>query len=354
MEALKIPVAVEPAYDVYLGEGILSQCGEIIASLLKPCKAAVITDTNVGPLYLKTVTESLSASGFTVSSFAFPAGEASKHMGTLSDVLEFLAAKQLTRSDIVVALGGGVVGDLAGFAAGCYLRGIRFVQLPTTLLAAVDSSVGGKTAVDLSAGKNLAGLFWQPAAVICDTAVLQKLPGDIFAQGAAEAVKTGVLAGEALFHLCENGGVMRNLQAVVAGCVRHKASVVEQDERESGLRKTLNLGHTPAHAIELLSDFAVPHGNAVAVGLAMMARASEKMGDAAPGFAKRVVSALKAAELPTSTDYHPAEMTKASFADKKRCGSGITIALPTAIGVCELRSISMDALEQVFAAGMEA
>ena len=353
MDTVRICIDVEPSYDVVIGEGILSSCGSLLLDAMNPCKAAVITDTNVGPLYLETVKESLSEAGFQVSAFAFPAGEQNKRMETLGQVLEFLAAEKLTRTDIVVALGGGVVGDLAGFAAGCYLRGIRFVQLPTTLLAAVDSSVGGKTAVDLSAGKNLAGLFWQPSMVICDTAVLKKLPDSILAEGAAEAIKTGMLSGEALFELCENG-VRENLTEIVAGCVRHKGSVVEQDERENGLRKTLNLGHTPAHAIELLSGFAVSHGNAVAIGLAQMSRAAEKMGEAEKGMAVRVIRTLEAAGLPTITEYSPKDMAKAAFADKKRSGGNITVALPAGIGNCLLRTISMDELEAVFTAGAEA
>jgi len=350
MDTVRIHIAVEPAYDVMIGEGLLSVCGKLLTDVIKPCKAAVITDTNVGPLYLAAVKESLTGAGFQVSAYEFPAGEQNKRMNTLASVLEFLAEEKLTRSDIVVALGGGVVGDLAGFAAGCYLRGIRFVQLPTTLLAAVDSSVGGKTAVDLSAGKNLAGLFWQPSMVICDTGVLKKLPDSILAEGAAEAIKTGMLAGEKLFALCEDG-VRENLTEIVIGCVRHKGSVVEQDERETGLRKTLNLGHTPAHAIELLSGFGVSHGNAVAIGLAQMSLAAEKLGNGDKGIAARVVSALEAAGLPTKTQYTPDEMAKAAFADKKRSGGSITIALPVGIGNCELRTISMDELEAVFAAG---
>ena len=348
----RIRIAVEPSYDVIIGENLLIKVGELIAAQVPACRAAVITDSNVGPLYLDKVRNSLHKAGFTVASFVFSAGEQNKTMDTLSAVLEFLAENQLTRTDLVIALGGGVVGDVTGFAAGCYLRGVRFVQIPTTLLAAVDSSVGGKTAVDLSAGKNLAGLFWQPAMVICDTTVLRELPEEIFAEGAAEALKTGVLSGEALFSLCESG-IRGHLEAVVAGCVKHKGSVVEQDERESGLRKTLNLGHTPAHAIERLSGYGISHGRAVAIGLALMAATAEKMGDAPAGFYDRICSALKAAGLPVESPYSPDALAKAAVSDKKRTGDRITVAVPKNIGSCELRTISINELEKLFAAGME-
>ena len=185
-----IPVRTSPAYTVQIAPGLLGRCGSLLGEVLPPCRVAVVTDSAVAPLYLERVTASLTSAGFAVVSYVFPAGESHKNMATLSGILEFLAREHLTRTDCVAALGGGVVGDMAGFAAAVYLRGIRYVQLPTTLLAAVDSSVGGKTAVDLAAGKNLAGAFLQPAAVLCDTDCLATLPRDVFADGAAEAIKT--------------------------------------------------------------------------------------------------------------------------------------------------------------------
>ena len=191
-----IQVHTAPAYEVSIGGGLLTACGQRLREVLAPCRVAVITDSTVAPLYLKTVTGSLEDAGFTVCSYIFPAGEGSKNFTTLAAILEFLAEQHLTRTDCVAALGGGVTGDMVGFAAACYLRGIRCVQLPTTLLSAVDSSVGGKTAIDLAAGKNLAGAFLQPTAVLCDTDCLRSLPSDVFADGTAEAIKTGVLDDE--------------------------------------------------------------------------------------------------------------------------------------------------------------
>ena len=261
-----IEVHTAPAYEVTIGAGLLRECGARLKTVLGGCRIAVVADSNVAPLYLETVCASLRDAGFAVCSYVFPSGEAHKNFTTLSAILEFLAESQLTRTDCVAALGGGVTGDMAGFAAASYLRGIRYVQLPTTLLSAVDSSVGGKTAIDLAAGKNLAGAFLQPAAVLCDTDCLRSLPAAVFADGAAEAIKTGVLSGETLFSLFEDGTLTDAPAEVIARCVRYKAGVVERDEKERGERRKLNLGHTVGHAIEKCSGYAIPHGHAVAAG----------------------------------------------------------------------------------------
>ena len=257
-----IPVRVRPPYDVRIGSGLLGRCGDYLAALLGQRRIAVLADDTVASLYLDTVTAALEDAGFAVCSHIFPSGEGRKNLSTLTELLEFLASEHLTRTDCVAALGGGVTGDMAGFAAAVYLRGIRYVQLPTTLLAAVDSSVGGKTAVDLTAGKNLAGAFCQPAAVICDTDCLKTLPPDVFADGAAEAVKTGVLSDEALFALFEDGTLTADPGEVIARCVAYKAGVVERDEKEQGERKLLNLGilwATPSRsAAAMLSPMATP------------------------------------------------------------------------------------------------
>ena len=243
----EIRVNTVPAYTVTIGPGLLKDCGPRLREVIPPCHMAVVTDSIVGPLYLETVTESLKAAGYAAGTFEFPAGEESKNVSTLSDILEFLAKERLTRSDCLIALGGGVAGDMAGFAAAVYLRGVRYVQMPTTLLSAVDSSVGGKTAIDLRAGKNLAGAFLQPAAVLCGTDCLNSLPPAVFAGGAAEAVKTGVLCDEGLFALFEDGTLKADPAEVIARCVEYKAGVVERDEKEQGERKLLNLGHTVGH-----------------------------------------------------------------------------------------------------------
>ena len=349
-----IPVKTNPPYTVTIGPGLLRDCGARLRERIPPCHMAVVTDSIVGPLYLETVTESLSAAGYAVSTFEFPAGEESKNVSTLSDILEFLARERLTRSDCLIALGGGVVGDMAGFAAAVYLRGIRYVQMPTTMLSAVDSSVGGKTAIDLKAGKNLAGAFLQPSAVLCGTDCLETLPPEVFADGTAEAVKTGVLCDESLFALFEDGTLKADPAEVIARCVEYKAGVVERDEKEQGERKLLNLGHTVGHAIEKCSGYAIPHGHAVAAGLAVMARAAERLRWTNGPIAERGGRCLEAQGLPVSTEFSPEALAEAALADKKRAGASITIVVPKEIGTCELLKIPVSELLFVIGTGWEA
>lgn len=352
MSTQTIQVYTSPAYEVTIGPGVLKNCGQRLQCIMSPCRMAVIADSVVAPLYLKTVEESLSAAGFAVCSYVFPAGESHKNLSTLSDILEFLAENHMTRTDCVAALGGGVTGDMAGFAAAVYLRGIRYVQLPTTVLSAVDSSVGGKTAIDLAHGKNLAGAFLQPAAVLCDTDCLKSLPPEVFADGAAEAIKTGVLCDEGLFSLFEKGDLKTVPEEVIARCVAFKAGVVERDEKEQNERRLLNLGHTMGHAIEKCSGYAIPHGHAVAAGLAIMARAAEKLGWAESGTAKRICGCLVKNDLPVTTGYDAERLAAAAAADKKRSGSHITIVVPAAIGRCELKKIPLKELLPIIRAGL--
>ena len=348
----KIRVKTKKEYDVTVGKELLYQVGALIAETIRPCKAAIVTDSNVAPLYLKKVCESLRMVGFNVCYHVFPAGEKHKNIETLSEILEFFAENQLTRSDCVFALGGGVCGDLTGFAAGCYLRGIKYVQLPTTLLASVDSSVGGKTAVDLKAGKNLAGLFVQPSAVICDTDCLMTLSDELFADGLAEAIKTGILFDSVLFEMCANARDSENIDDLIARCIAWKAKIVSEDETEKGVRKLLNLGHTPAHAIEKLSNFTVSHGNAVAMGTVIMARAAERLGITTSPCAAEISLMMLSNGLHISPRFSPEEMAEAALSDKKRSGDEITLVLPEKIGKCVLETFPVSALTDVFCAGM--
>ena len=275
MTTVRVEVGTRPPCTVDVGPGALALLGESVDG----SGVAVVTDRNV---QRRVRTPAVAADWPTL---AVPPGEGSKSFAVLAEVLDFLAAAGLDRRGVVVALGGGVVGDLAGLAASLYMRGIAVVQCPTTLLAQVDAAVGGKTAINLTAGKNLAGTFHQPRAVLADTTVLATLPDGEFRAGLGEAVKTALLAGEELLGMVEGGAeallarAPDPLSQLVAGCVRHKAAVVAEDERESGRRKELNLGHTFAHAIELAAGFGrVPHGEAVAVGLTLAARTSARVG----------------------------------------------------------------------------
>ena len=348
-----VPIHVGGGYEVSIGPGLLPRCGELLLPVLGPCRMAVAADSAVAPLYLQTVTDALTQAGFSVCSTVFPAGEGSKNLATLSELLEFFAREHLTRTDCVAALGGGVTGDMAGFAAGVYLRGVRCVQLPTTLLAAVDSSVGGKTAVDLRAGKNLAGVFLQPSAVLCDTDCLSTLSPDMLADGAAEAIKTGVLDDESLFDRFDTDDLTADLPEIIARCVRYKGRIVEADEKESGERRLLNLGHTVGHAIEKCSGYTIPHGHAVAAGLAIIARSSARMGLCAPECAGRIAAVLERNRLPVTAGYSADALAEAALADKKRAGDDITLVLPERIGRCVLKKLPVTELRDVIAAGLE-
>ena len=348
-----IHVHTVPEYDVVIGPGLLKECGRRLRGAAPLCHMAVVADSTVAPLYLEAVKTSLREAGYQVSAYVFPAGERSKNFDTLSRILEFLAEERLTRTDCVAALGGGVTGDMAGLAAALYLRGVKYVQLPTTLLSAVDSSVGGKTAIDLRAGKNLAGAFMQPSAVLCDISCLNTLPPDVFSDGAAEAVKTGVLCDEGLFALFEDGTLTAAPEEVIARCVAFKAGVVERDEKEQGERKLLNLGHTVGHAIEKCSDFTIPHGHAVAAGMAIMARAAEKLGWTDGPVAARIAACLEKNRLPVRTGFEPRALALAALSDKKRAGDSITVVVPRRIGQCELKKIHVSELEAIIRTGVE-
>ena len=338
-------------YDVKVGQGLLENIGAEIAALkFKLNKVAVITDSNVSELYLETCIKSLREYG-DAAAIIFKAGEASKNINTFGQILEGLAANKLTRGDLIIALGGGVAGDMAGFAAGCYMRGVKFIQVPTSLLAAVDSSVGGKTAIDLTAGKNLAGLFYQPELVLCDIDLLKSLPEIEMQCGMAEALKTGILRGDDLFKFFENGNARENLDKVIALCVDYKAGVVERDEREQGERKLLNLGHTIGHAIELCSNYEIKHGLAVAQGMEIINKIAFKLGLSSQETFNRIGKALNNFKF-NFKNFKAEELFNAILADKKRKGDLITLVLPVEIGACELKDVNINALPGLLELGL--
>ena len=347
-----ITVSASRTYDIRIGPGLLTTLGEAVRGLGKVEKVFLVSDTQVYPLYGGSAEASLKAAGYSVSSFVFPAGEESKNGETFLKLLNALAQAGLSRSDLLVALGGGVVGDLAGFSAACYLRGIRFVQIPTTLLAAVDSSVGGKTAIDLPSGKNLAGAFYQPSLVLCDLDALDTLPEDIFRDGCAEVIKYGVLYDPELFSQLEISGLNFDREAVIARCVALKRDVVMEDEKDTGSRMKLNLGHTFGHAVEAHSRFTLSHGKSVAIGLAIIARASASMGICSEADAARIVSVLKAFGLPVQTQYTAEALLPYLLSDKKRSGGTVNLILPEAIGRCIVSPTPVSQLQSILQAGL--
>ena len=339
-----VTVRASRPYEVTIGRGLLDTVGRQAAGQWKGRSAAVVSDSTVAPLYLNRVKDSLERAGFRVHSFVFPAGEDQKNGGTYLKLLEFLAARRLTRADGLIALGGGVVGDLAGFAAATFLRGIGFLQLPTTLLAAVDSSVGGKTAIDLTNGKNLAGAFYQPQAVLCDLDTLDTLPAEVFADGCAEVIKYGMIGDPALLARLETVDFRADPEELVARCVAQKRDLVEQDEFDTGARQLLNLGHTLGHGVEACSGYTVSHGRAVAIGMTLVTRAAVAFGRCPAEVLPRLRRLLERYGLPDATAYSAQALYEKTLSDKKRSGDTISLEVPIAWGASQLVRIPVSEL----------
>ena len=348
-------------YEVLIEHGLLDRSGEIVAQtrameileldkpageLISPGKCCIVTDRNVEALYLEETRVSFRAGGFDVCNFVIDGGETSKTMQVASSLIDFLAEMRFTRSDLIVALGGGIVGDLAGFAASMYMRGIDYVQIPTTVLAAVDSSVGGKTAVNLSEGKNLAGAFHQPIKVIIDPGLFDTLPSDVYRQGLAEAIKAGFIADRFLFESFELGSF--DIEDVIAKSIAIKAKLVSEDETDRGVRTLLNFGHTIGHAIEKASAYEIAHGEAVAIGMYVVTKAT-----GAKKLCERLYRTLAINGLPWNCDIPKDEILAQIALDKKRNGDSIKLVVPIRIGECEIREMSLSEAREFLARGFE-
>ena len=348
-----IEVTASSSYEVWIAPGLTAGLGERLRVLCPGArKAAVVSDDAVFPLHGAAAVSSLEAAGIETFSFVLPRGEASKSTVNLLSLLNFLASRSFTRSDVLVALGGGMTGDLTGFAAAVYMRGVPYIQCPTTLLASVDSSVGGKTAVDLPAGKNLMGAFWQPKAVLCDTDLLNTLPDAVFTDGCAEIIKTAVLFDEPMFSSLSCTGKSFDREAVIARCVEHKRNVVAEDEFDTGRRALLNLGHTLGHAVEACSGYRLSHGRSVAIGTAVVCRAAARTGFCDGGLAVSVTELLRSFGLPTETDLSMDVLLPVMLSDKKRSGSTVNVIVPERIGKCAVRPMDAGALRSFMESGM--
>lgn len=347
-----IEVKASKCYEVIIGSGLLSTLGERVSAVCKAAKAAIVSDSNVFPLHGAAAVDSLQKCGLDVVQFVIPAGEESKNGAVYLELLNFLAENQLTRSDCLVALGGGVVGDLTGFAAATYLRGIAYIQVPTTLLAAVDSSVGGKTAIDLPAGKNLCGAFCQPRLVLCDIDTLNTLPTDIFRDGCAEVIKYGVLYDDELFSYLSRTGLDFDRESVIARCVELKRNVVMEDEFDTGARMKLNLGHTIGHGVEAQSHFEISHGKAVAIGMAIVARAAADQNICSVQVRDQIISAIRFFGLPTETTFAADLLFTSALSDKKRAGGTVNLIVPAAIGDCRIIPTPVSELKSFIEAGL--
>ncbi len=335
----KIRINTSCPYDVLIERGSIADCGKYIAEVAKSKKAAIITDDIVEKLYGETVMTSMRDNGFDCTLFSFKNGEASKNLATLSSIYDFLCESSITRNDIIIALGGGVVGDITGFAAATYLRGVEFVQIPTTLLAQIDSSVGGKTAIDLSCGKNLAGAFKQPALVICDSDTLRTLSEEILSDGMAEAIKYGMIRDEQLFGLIEQhnlADVDSVMDEIVYTCIDIKRDVVEHDEFDRGERMILNFGHTIGHAIEGWHNYTdYTHGKGVAAGMCIITRRF------VPELSARLEGCVKAYNLPVSTEADMHELLPFCSKDKKRESGSISYIVCEKIGKADIRKTTV-------------
>jgi 3-dehydroquinate synthase len=340
VHTVKVPLG-KRSYAIKIGPRLITRLGDECARLKFSSRCAIITDTNVGKRYAKPAFESLVNAGFEPSLVIVPSGETAKSFKTVHPCYDKLAAHRMERKSFIVALGGGVVGDLAGFVAATYLRGIAFVQVPTTLLAQVDSSVGGKVGVNLKSGKNLVGAFHQPRLVICDLETLDTLPQREFRAGMAEVIKYGIIYDAALFRQLERDlprllrREPKTLAAVIARCCEIKAEVVSKDETEGGLRAILNFGHTIGHALEAISRYGkFSHGEAIAIGQVAAAKLSQKSVHLPASDVERITELFKRAGLPTDTPFNAAQRTRLFAAmrlDKKVSGGEMKFVLATRI-----------------------
>ncbi len=341
-----ISVKTQNGYDVLVGTGLLENAADHISEVVRSKKAVIVSDDIVDRLYSSVLEKSLISSGYEIDKFVFKNGEPSKCHTTLVELYEFLASVHISRKDFIVALGGGVVGDLAGFAAATYLRGIDFVQIPTTLLAQIDSSVGGKTAVDIEAGKNLVGAFWQPKLVLCDIDCLSTLSDDIFADGMAEAIKYGVIKSRTLFDKIEKYSEYKSyedLEEIITECIKIKADVVAEDEFDTGERMLLNFGHTLGHGIEQHYNYSkYTHGSAVAIGMYEITLLCEKYGICEADCAEKIKRLLIKYSLPFKIDFDINELSNVCLNDKKRQSGSMNIIVPETVGNAKILKMSID------------
>lgn len=342
----KISVKTSTPYEVIIERGSFSKAGSLIAGVTSARKAAIITDDTVGRLYAEELMDSLTEAGIKADTFVFPHGEQSKSIQNLSSIYDFLCETEITRSDILIALGGGVVGDITGFAAATYLRGIDFVQIPTTLLSQVDSSVGGKTAIDIPGGKNLVGAFKQPVLVICDSNVLRTLPEEELSCGMAEVIKYGMIRDRSLFELIaahDITDVDTIMDELVYRCIDIKREVVEHDEFDKGERMILNFGHTLGHAIEGWHHYTdYTHGMGVAAGMCMI---TDRLCDEET--ASELRKCVEKYKLPSGTEAPMSELLPFCSKDKKRDMGSISYIVCRRIGKAEIVRVPVAEFERL-------
>ena len=331
MKVIKVNTKIP--YNIIIKAGILNSSGELLKSITNAKRICIVSDSNVSKLYAEKVRTSLIKSGFNTSLFIFKAGETSKRLSTINDMYSFFCKNSLTRTDLVLALGGGVTGDMAGFAAATYLRGIDYIQVPTSLLAQIDSSIGGKTGVDIEYGKNLVGAFYQPKAVIIDPSVLSTLNDNYFYDGLAEAIKYGCIKSYSLFEKIENENPKDCIEDIIYECVNIKRQIIENYEFETYERMILKFGQTIGHSIETIYNYEkYSHGQAVSIGMSLITKVSENQKLTIPGTYKKLTSVLEKYNLPIIDNCALSDIAKYSSNDKKSTGSTINLILIKEIG----------------------
>ncbi len=341
------------SYHIHVGHHLLAQVGELIRSHTSGSKILVVTHPDLNELYGTELLASLESAGYSVTTAAVPTGEQVKSFESYQKLVSVLAENRFTREDIIVAFGGGVIGDLAGFAAATYMRGCALVHIPTSLLAMIDSSIGGKTAIDLPIGKNLVGAFYNPRAVIVDLELLNSIPASLLQDSCGELIKYGVLSGRDLFNkisLSRNPMQVidaAHRQELIQACIEIKKSIVEADFKEAGSRKLLNLGHTLGHAIETLSNFELGHGSCVAAGTSMLAKACSKLGLCSNKDTESIIALTQAYNLPTSTSFSVEELYGAALHDKKSHADSIDVVLIYGIGDVRIERKSFTELKKL-------
>ena len=362
MSDTRIHVKASRQYDVVIGHGLLNQCGSLVKEVVpKAVKVLVVTETNVAPLYLDQVTESIINEGIECVEYIFEAGEKSKNIDTVAGMWGAMAQEGFTRTDAIVALGGGVTGDMAGFAAATFLRGIEVIQIPTSLLAQVDASVGGKTGIDLPEGKNQVGAFHQPSMVIEDTDCLGTLPPDKFTEGLGEVLKYAFIMDKELYKILSDyrdAGKAKDLQNdsemlsdVVRRCVMDKVDVIENDEFDTGRRQILNFGHTIGHVIERNSGFTKDHGVCVAMGMGIMTDKCLAAGLMDRETHDKMISLIEDYGLPTGDDITPEDAVSGVMNDKKKRGNTISLILVNKIGEAEIVPMTPEQLLEFLTRG---
>ena len=328
--------------EIHIESGLLARAASVIGETFSPSRIHIVSDSTVAPLYLEQLEQQFT---LPVTHTVIPAGEEHKRLSTVEGIYHDLLASGMTRKDLIIALGGGVVGDITGFAAATFLRGVSLCQIPTTLLAQVDSSVGGKTGVDMPEGKNLVGAFYQPRLVLIDPAVLATLPDQTFADGMAEVIKYGYISNREILDMVSAPDYKKNIERIICECVRIKRDVVTIDEHDTGLRMILNFGHTIGHAAEKLGNYVdLTHGQAVAVGMVAAMRLSAMLGN--EDLSERLIGILEHIGLPTELKYGREDIYRSLLSDKKKFGATVNFILVREPGRAEITPIGAEKLHE--------